>query len=227
MAVLRDNRSSGVGRALVNALLRLAVPVQGAVYVRAERTQLGFFSILGFETLGNDFLENGVLLRTMVYRTPVCPPATGCVGLHHTSIRVSDIERSLAFYGCLRFVVTEKFVTSGGNRACYVEGLGTRLELVEASDGHGGLVGMQGVPPAGFDRLVFDVTKACTDLQSYLEHLQRRNGGLLEVAAAPARQVIGASVVSVATVVDPDALPIEFIRREAQVPSEMRTNVNW
>lgn len=227
VAVLPAWRGRGVGRALVERLLVLAAPVEGAIYVNATRGEMGFFSILGFETLGNDFVDGVVQMRTMVYRTPVCAPASGCVGLHHTSVRVSDIERSLAFYGSLGFAVTDKFVTAGGQRACYVEGLGTRLEFVEANDGHGGLSGVQGVPHTGFDRLVFDVTKACTDLETFLQHLERRNGGMMNVAAQPAKQVAGSHVVSVASVYDPDALPIDFIRREAQVPSELRTKVDW
>lgn len=227
VCVLRDYRGTGVGRALVEKLLVFAAPVQGAVFVNATRGELGFFSILGFEAVGNDKLEDHQTVRTMVYRFPVCAPSVGCVGLHHTSIRVSDIERSLAFYGSVGFFVTEKFHTSSGQRACFVEGLGARLEFVESPDGRGGLSGVQGVPPAGFDRLVFNVTKACTDLESYLSHLQRRNGGLLEIAGPPARQIIGADVVSVASITDPDGLPIEFIRHEAQVPGELRTRVNW
>ncbi|KAI0558588.1 Glyoxalase/fosfomycin resistance/dioxygenase [Gracilaria domingensis] len=227
VSVVPEWRGKGVGRALVERLLVLAAPVDGAIYVNATRGEMGFFSILGFETLGNDFVDGVVQMRTMVYRTPVCAPAVGCVGLHHTSVRVSDIERSLAFYGSLGFFVTDKYVTNGGQRACYVEGLGTRLEFVEAKNGSGGLTGVQGVPHTGFDRLVFDVTKACTDLETFLQHLERRNGGMIDIAAQPAKQVAGAHVVSVASVYDPDALPIDFIRREAMVPSELRTRVDW
>lgn len=228
VCVLPEYRDNGVGRALVEKLLVLAAPVQGAIYVNAiPGADMGFFSIMGFETLGSERMENGAMVRTMVYRIPVCAPASGCVGLHHTSIRVSDIERSLAFYGSVGFYVSEKFFTSSGNRACYVEGLGTRLEFVESPDGRGGLTGLQGVPPAGFDRLVFDVTKACTDLEMYLDHLEKRNGGILSVAGPPAKQVIGQNVVSVATILDPDDLPIEFIRTEAQVPGELRTKIKW
>eukprot|EP00177_Eucheuma_denticulatum_P000854 GFKZ01001545.1.p1 GENE.GFKZ01001545.1~~GFKZ01001545.1.p1 ORF type:complete len:348 (-),score=50.31 GFKZ01001545.1:2683-3726(-) len=228
VSVLSKYRGKGVGRKLVERLLVMAAPVQGAIFVNAMRGgEMGFFSIMGFESLGNDRLEDGVMVRTMIYRVPVCAPSIGCVGLHHTSIRVVDIERSLAFYGSLGFVVTDKFLTSGGRRACYVEGLGTRLEFVESPDGSGGLAGVQGIPPAGFDRLVFDVTKACTDLDLYLQHLERRNGGILNVVGMPAKQIVGAVVVSVATIEDPDGLPIEFIKQEAQVPGELRTRVDW
>lgn len=228
VTVLPGWRGQGVGRLLVEKLLTFATAVPGAIYVNARRgTDMGFFSIVGFESVGNDRLEDGHIVRTMMYRFPMCAPSTGCVGLHHTSIRVSDIERSLAFYGSVGFFITEKFVTSGGHRACFVEGLGTRLEFVEVIDGNGALSGMQGIPPAGFDRLVFDVTKACTDLDVYLQHLERKNGGALEIAGPPSKQVVGAYVMSVASISDPDGLPIEFFRREARVPGELRTAVKW
>ena len=127
VSVLQRARGKGIGRMLVEKLLTLAAPVDGAVYTKANAWEMGFYSILGFESQGNDVFEGGTMRRTMVYRFPVCSPAVGCVGLHHTSIRVSDIERSLAFYGCLGFFVTEKFLTPAGARACFVEGLGMRL----------------------------------------------------------------------------------------------------
>lgn len=228
VAVIPQWRGHAVGRALVEKLLTFATAVPGSIYVNASRgAEMGFFSILGFESFGNSRIENSTIVRTMMYRFPTCAPSSGCVGLHHTSIRVSDIERSLAFYGSIGFFITEKFVTSGGHRACFVEGLGTRLELVEVIDGKGGLSGVQGIPPAGFDRLVFDVTKACTNLDTYLQHLQRKNGGILEVVGEPSKQVLGSSVMSVASISDPDGLPIEFFRREALVPGELRTRVKW
>lgn len=228
VSVLPAWRGKGVGRALVNKLLTHATGVTGAIYVQARRGgEMGFFSILGFESVGNDRMEQGTIVRTMLYRVPVCAPSAGCVGLHHASLRVSDIEQSLAFYGSIGFIVEEKFFTSGGSRACFVEGLGTRLEFVESKTNSGGFAGVQGIPPTGFDRLVFDVTKACTDLDSYLQHLQRRNGGQLEVAGPPSTQIVGNCVMSVASISDPDGLPIEFFRKEAQVPWELRTRVKW
>lgn len=227
--VTSDVRRRGVGRRVVNALLSATTDAPGAVYARARPDELGFWSIMSFEAQGGERLVEGEgMRRVMVRRVPVCSPTAGaCVGLHHTSIRVSDIERSLAFYGSLGFAVTDKFFTPNGARACFVEGLGARLEFLEAPDGAGGLAGVQGVPPAGFDRLVFDVTRACTDLESYVEHLARRNGGALTIAGPPASQVVGNSVVAVATIMDVDGLPIEFIRREASLPSALRTRVDW
>lgn len=229
--VLPSYRGQGAGRALVGALVGVGRRAVGATYVRARSVELGFYSVLGFEAQGPEVVVRGATGRVMVLRVPECAPAAGCVGLHHTSIRVRDIERSLAFYGVLGFVVTDKFVTAGGNRACFVEGLGVRLEFVESSVGGAPAVGaVDGVPPfsaAGFDRLVFDVTRACTDLDTYIAHLRKRNGGYLNVRGAPATQVTGKYVVSVATIEDVDGLPVEFIRREANVPSALRTRVDW
>ncbi len=222
--VLEEMRGRGVGRSLVQSLLGTATRMQGAIYVKATRSELGFYSILGFEAQGN---ENPDGSRLMVLRVPECAPSAGCVGLHHTSIRVRDIERSLAFYGCLGLFVTDKFLTASGGRACFVEGLGARLELVE-SGMNGAKEGVTEFGPAGFDRLVFDVTRACTDLDTYMEHLRRRNGGALNVRGPAAKQVVGKHVVSVATIEDVDGLPIEFIRRlPIELPNSLRTRVNW
>lgn len=222
--VLDEMRGRGVGRSLVQSLLGAAARTQGAIYVSAARSELGFYSILGFEAQGNEKPDGS---RLMVLRVPECAPSAGCVGLHHTSIRVRDIERSLAFYGCLGLFVTDKFLTASGGRACFVEGLGARLELVESNTSSK----KEGVPdfgPAGFDRLVFDVTRACTDLDTYMEHLRRRNGGALNVRGPAAKQVVGKHVVSVATIEDVDGLPIEFIRRlPIELPTSLRTRVNW
>ena len=87
------------------------------------------------------------------------------------------IEISLAFYGSFGFFVTDKCLTSNGARACFVEGLGTRLEFVEYSTVVNGIV----TSLIGFDRLVFLVTRACTDLDIYLAHWRKLNGGILTV----------------------------------------------
>lgn len=231
--VLPKYRSEGIGRTIVKSLLSYLgsnYNLPGATYVYSPGVSLGFYSLLGFEVQGGK-LPSGD--RLMIFRVPECTasPGEGCIGLHHTSMRVMDIERSLAFYGCLGFFVTDKFHTAGGSRACFIEGLGVRLELVECpissnsnsnSSGYGSNGGV-----LGFDRLVFDVTKACIDLDGYIEHLRRKNGGFLMVRGPSATQVVGKYVVSVATIEDADGLPIEFIRRETIVPSSLRTRVKW
>lgn len=97
-----------------------------------------------------------------------------------------------------------------------------RLELVESSTGVG-VSGVQDWP--GF--LVFDVTRGCSDLDSFLGQLSKRNGGALTVTKEPAHQVVGARLLSTCTVEDPDGLPIEFCRREGSVPSALLRRVDW
>jgi GNAT superfamily N-acetyltransferase len=224
LCVVEPYQGQGVGRKLVHRLMQEAAPIEGAIYTEATREELGFFSLLGFEAQGSTYVNEvtGDVQRHMVYSAPVCAPSSECVGLHHTAIRVSDIERSLAWYGIVGFTVYEKFFTPSGERACFVEGLGVRIELVESSTGSG-LSGVQDWP--GF--LVFDVTKGCSDLESFLAHLRKRNGGYLSVTGEPAHQVIGSRLMSVVTVEDPDGLPIEFIRREGHVSQSLLRRVDW
>jgi GNAT superfamily N-acetyltransferase len=197
LCVVDAYRGRGVGRGLVEQLMKAAAPIEGALHVEATHGELGFFSLLGFEAQGPAYAHGrtGEWHRHMVYKFPACAPASDCVGLHHTAIRVLDIERSLAWYGCVGFIVSEKFYTPGGCRACFVEGLGVRIELVESTTG-AGVSGVQDWP--GF--LVFDVTRGCRDLDSFLAHLRKRNGGMLTVTGEPAHQVIGSKLLSVATV---------------------------
>lgn len=161
--------------------------------------------------------------RHMVYQAPVCAPADGqCIGLHHTALRVLDIERSLAWYGSIGFTVTEKYFTPAGQRACFVEGLGLRIELMESTTG-AGLSGVQDLP--GF--LVFDVTRGCRDLTTFLNHLQKRNGGYLDARDGPAHEVIGAQLLSSVVVEDPDGICLKFVRREGSVSASLLRPVNW
>lgn len=225
VGVLPEFRGRGIGRVVVQRLVKLASGVDGAIWVKARKGEMGFWSIMGFETQGGEKWESGSSWRCMVYRWPVCSIMDGgCVGLHHMVVDVGDIEESLAFYGGMGFIVTEKFYGVGGKRACYVEGLGARLMLVEKEKGKGDGGEKTDVK---FGRLMVDVTKACKDLESYLEHLRNRNGGLLTVVEKPAVQVSGSNMLAVATVKDPDGLEIGFFRKESHLPPELRTRVDW
>jgi predicted GNAT family N-acyltransferase len=82
--ILEEFRGRGFGRMLVEKLMELAAPIRGALHVQATRDELGFYSILGFETQGNEYMLGNDLCRHMVYRVPMCAPSTDCVGLHHT-----------------------------------------------------------------------------------------------------------------------------------------------
>jgi len=228
-------RGRGYGRRMMERILMEASPLDGVLYVDAEKgIDMGFYSILGFEKLGKqrfDERKQAWTVRMALRQPAVSPVGHGSVGLHHTSIRVSNMERSLAFYGMLGLYLTEKFHTQGGLRACYIEGLGTRLELVEfelQSTAKEEVVAISRRHPLiGFDRLVFDVTKACPDLESFLEYLQSRSGGALTVSGPPSQLVQGCTVLSVTTVTDPDGVPVEFIRRDGVIPRSLTSKPEW
>ncbi|MEL6334988.1 MAG: VOC family protein, partial [Cyanobacteria bacterium J06626_26] len=78
--------------------------------------------------------------------------------MHHASIRTADIHRAIAFYEQLGFRVCERF-TTGYTLACWMEGLGGRIELIQIP---------QPKPPAdafndehyvGYYHLSFDLTQ--------------------------------------------------------------------
>jgi GNAT superfamily N-acetyltransferase len=218
VAVLPEFRGQGIGRSIVQTILRWNMTRQGAIYVRAMPHEMGFYSILGFECQSYPERWRGLLRYKMVYKPPICNYSSNCVGIHHMSIRVSDIEKSLAFYGILGFILTEKFISKEHYRACFLQGMGIRLELIEdtflfASKKNGSSV-------LKTCSLAFDVTKACVDLESYLLDIRRRNGGILYVRNLPQQQVIGGELAEVATIEDPDKFPLEFIRRHTRLLGE-------
>jgi catechol 2,3-dioxygenase-like lactoylglutathione lyase family enzyme len=50
--------------------------------------------------------------------------------MHHASIRTANIHRAIAFYEQLGFTVSDRF-TAGITLACWMEGLGGRIELIQ------------------------------------------------------------------------------------------------
>jgi catechol 2,3-dioxygenase-like lactoylglutathione lyase family enzyme len=134
--------------------------------------------------------------------------------LHHTSIRTADIHRSISFYECLGFKVSERF-TTGYTLACWLEGLGGRIELIQiptpkpAPDAFGDYV--------GYYHLSFDLTEITPDLTTWLgiftATLQLAAQPAPTILLAPAQQMIGSTVYEVLFISDPDSLPLEFIRR--------------
>lgn len=75
MAVLKENRRQGVGRALLRALLGLAQARGLArVYLAAQVPVIGFYEKQGFQVRGEIFDDAGIPHRTM---TLVSSPAPG------------------------------------------------------------------------------------------------------------------------------------------------------
>jgi predicted GNAT family N-acyltransferase len=75
MAVLKDWRSRGAGRALLQTLLELATR-QGLsrVTLAAQLHALGFYERAGFHAVGDPFMDAGIPHRLMV-RDLLLPPA--------------------------------------------------------------------------------------------------------------------------------------------------------
>ncbi|GJD08611.1 hypothetical protein Gasu2_29040 [Galdieria sulphuraria] len=225
VAVLPEFRGQGIGRTLIQSILSSNLSNQGAIYVKAFPHEMGFYSILGFECQSYPERWRGFMRYKMIYMPPICNYSSNCVGLHHISIYVTDIEESLAFYGILGFILIEKFITKEHYRACFLQGMGIRLELIEdiglSSKKRNELTALNPCT------LVFDVTKACVDLESYLLDIRRRNGGILYIRVFPGQQVIGGEVVEMAIIEDPDRIPLEFIRRQTKLPREGSFRMHW
>jgi catechol 2,3-dioxygenase-like lactoylglutathione lyase family enzyme len=136
--------------------------------------------------------------------------------MHHASIRTADIHRAIAFYEILGFTLEERF-TAGITLACWMTGLGGRIELLQVPEPH---------PPAdpfhdehytGYYHLSFDLTDQVTSLPTWLADLAARYQSAappqpLTVLLPPQQQMIGPHVYEVAFIADRDGLPLEFLR---------------
>ena len=135
---------------------------------------------------------------------------------HHASIRTADIHRSIAFYECLGFTVSERF-TTGYTLACWLEGSLGRIELIQIPEPKPAPDTFDDEHYVGYYHLSFDLTNLTSDLVTWLAALTTQ----LQVAAqsapkillAPTQQAIGANVYEVTFIADPDNLPLEFIRK--------------
>lgn len=150
--------------------------------------------------------------------------------MHHVSIRTANIHRAIAFYELLGFQVCERF-TTGYTLACWLEGWGGRLELIEIPEPH---------PPAdafgdehytGYYHLSLDLSARTASLPEWLAGFAaeiedaiataRTEQGQapnlthltpLRILLPPQQQQIGTRVYEVAFVADADGLPIELLR---------------
>lgn len=141
--------------------------------------------------------------------------------MHHASIRTADIHRAIAFYEQLGFTICERF-TAGITLACWMEGLGGRIELIQIPEPHPAPDAFGDEHYVGYYHLSFDLTDAVTDLPTWLKNLQERfdeargsNPGSLQplkILLEPTQQMIGSTVYEVAFIADSDGLPLEFLR---------------
>lgn len=141
--------------------------------------------------------------------------------MHHASIRTANIHRAIAFYEHLGFTVTERF-TTGYTLACWMEGLGGRIELIQIPEPKPAPDAFADEHYVGYYHLSFDLTQITTDLPSWLTNLKERmaiaslsqgeQSQPLVVLLEPTQQQIGSRIYEVAFIADTDGLPLEFIR---------------
>ncbi|WP_089125504.1 VOC family protein [Tolypothrix sp. NIES-4075] len=158
--------------------------------------------------------------------------------MHHASIRTANIHRAIAFYEQLGFTVTERF-TTGYTLACWMEGLGGRIELIQIPEPKPAPDAFADEHYVGYYHLSFDLTQITTDLPSWLTNLKERmaiakrcgvgeaspqgeapiaslsqgeQSQPLVVLLEPTQQQIGSRIYEVAFIADTDGLPLEFLR---------------
>lgn len=141
--------------------------------------------------------------------------------MHHASIRTANIHGAIAFYEKLGFSVSERF-TAGITLACWMEGLGGRIELIQIPEPQPAPDAFGDEHYVGYYHLSFDLTDSVSDLPTWLAFLQQsftqastQNPELfkpLKVLLEPTQQIIGEHVYEVAFIADTDGLPLEFLR---------------
>ncbi|AOX02316.1 MULTISPECIES: VOC family protein [Moorena] len=140
--------------------------------------------------------------------------------MHHASIRTANIHRAIAFYEKLGFTVSERF-TTGMTLACWLKGLGGRLELIQIPEPLPAPDAFGDEHYVGYYHVSFDLTDSATDLPSWLESLKEsfkeaseqnpEQFQPLKVLLEPTQQMIGNHVYEVAFIADTDGLPLEFL----------------
>jgi catechol 2,3-dioxygenase-like lactoylglutathione lyase family enzyme len=141
--------------------------------------------------------------------------------MHHASIRTADIHNAIAFYEQLGFTVCERF-TTGYTLACWMEGLGGRIELIQILEPKPAPDAFADEHYVGYYHLSFDLTEVTPDLPNWLTSIQERFALLaqdrsfklkpLKILLEPTQQQIGSRIYEIAFIADYDGLPLEFIR---------------
>ena len=135
--------------------------------------------------------------------------------MHHASIKTADIHRAVAFYEQLGFEVKTRF-TAGITLACWMEGLGGRIELMQVPEPRPALDAFVDEHYTGYYHLSFDLSDRTDSLPQWLHALQQKAeqaGGSISVLLPPQQQQIGDDLYEVAFLADTDGLPLEFLRR--------------
>ncbi|MGK7936040.1 MAG: VOC family protein [Xenococcaceae cyanobacterium] len=148
--------------------------------------------------------------------------------MHHASIRTANIHQAIAFYELLGFEVKERF-TTGYTLACWLEGLGGRVELIQIPEPKPAPDAFGDEHYVGYYHLSFDLSDITQDLPSWLDRLKINFAKAiqinpeqvkpLKVLLEPTQQMIGDRVYEVTFIADSDGLPLEFIRVISDSPS--------
>lgn len=141
--------------------------------------------------------------------------------IHHISIRTADIMKAIAFYELLGFQVRERF-TTGYTLACWLEGLGGRIELIQIPEPNPAPDSWHNEHYVGYYHISFDITEYTKSLPSWLKELEekfRQNSkddsslfSPLNILLSPQQQIIGDKVYEIAFITDTDNLPLEVVR---------------
>ena len=147
--------------------------------------------------------------------------------MHHASIRTANIHSAIAFYELLGFTVRERF-TTGYTLACWMEGLGGRIELIQIPEPKPPPDAFGDEHYVGYYHLSFDLTAVTDSLPHWLETLQENFTKAVEqnpeqvqplkILLPPTQQMIGDRVYEVTFIADFDGLPLEFIRLLSSIP---------
>ncbi|GBF78685.1 VOC family protein [Aphanothece sacrum] len=139
--------------------------------------------------------------------------------MHHASIRTADIHRAIAFYECLGFTVHERF-TTGYTLACWMEGLGGRIELIQIPEPKPSPDAFGDEHYVGYYHLSFDLSDRVDNLSTWLTYLETQFPPIspLKILLEPTQQIIGEQVYEVMFIADADGLPLEFLRLMGQSP---------
>ncbi|HEY9659606.1 MAG TPA: VOC family protein [Allocoleopsis sp.] len=141
--------------------------------------------------------------------------------MHHASIRTADIHRAIAFYELLGFQVCERF-TAGITLACWMEGLGGRIELLQVPQPAPAPDAFNDENYTGYYHLSFDLTSQVADLPTWLHQIKTKFDQAaaesaqvqpLKTLLEPTQQMIGDAVYEVTFIADADGLPLEFLRK--------------
>lgn len=148
--------------------------------------------------------------------------------MHHASIKTADIHQAVAFYEQLGFEVTTRF-TAGITLACWMEGLGGRIELMQVPEPRPALDAFVDEHYTGYYHLSFDLSDRTPSLHQWLSALQNKAtqaGNAISVLLEPQQQQIGDELYEVAFLADTDGLPLEFLRRIAPTSAHSNATAN-